>query len=49
MCYSYQTRLQLWFERMFSHWADIVLKRTTIVFIVSLLVQLALSFGFFIF
>lgn len=49
MCHSYQTRLQLWFERIFSHWADIVSSKTTIVFIISFLVQIALSFGVFMF
>ena len=40
---KYQVRLQLWFERIFSSWADIVSKRTLLVFSVSLVIQIGLS------
>jgi len=41
--------VQLWFEYMFSFWADIVSKRTTVIFIVSFLIQVGLSCGFLFF
>lgn len=40
---KYQVRLQLWFERVFSSWADIVSKRTLLVFSVSLVIQIGLG------
>ena len=43
--YKLQTALQLWFERVFSAWADIVSKRTLIVFIASSIILVALSIG----
>ena len=43
MCLRFQTRIQLWFERVFSRWADIVTKRTLLVFLLSMLVFGGLS------
>ena len=34
---------------MFSYWADIVSKRTMLVFVISLITQIALSCGFIFF
>lgn len=40
-----QTNIQLKFESIFSKWADIVSRRTKLVFIVSSIVFIGLSFG----
>ena len=41
--YKLQTALQLWFERVFSAWANIVSKHTLIVFIASSVILVTLS------
>ena len=43
MCINFQTSIQLWFERVFSKWADIVSKRTNIVFIIFTALFIAMS------
>ena len=43
MCRSFQTSLQLWFEKVFSKWADVVSKRTNIVFILFTVLFIAMS------
>lgn len=43
MCLSFQTKLQLWFEQIFSAWADIVSLRTWLVFTFSAIVLIGLS------
>ena len=43
MCLKFQTAIQLCMERFFSGWADIVSKKTCIVFWVALLVCLAIT------
>ena len=43
MCLKFQTAIQLCMERFFSGWADIVSRKTCIVFWVALLICLAIS------